>query len=180
MIRPHILLAAPLGLMIMAAPVRAHELSVFAAAKGNDVDGYVTFAGSGRAKNVQWIARNGQGQTLASGFTDAEGRFAFDAPLRPQETIVTANTREGHMASVTLPASAFVAMRGTAPASQAAATPDPRLAAMVEDSVQRQVEPLREQIDALDSGLRFTDIISGVFLILGLAGILSWAMRRRA
>ncbi|WP_246161855.1 hypothetical protein [Segnochrobactrum spirostomi] len=46
-------------------------------------------------------------------------------------------------------------------------------------AVQRQIEPLMEQIEAMDSRLRFTDVISGLFLILGLAGMGLWANGRR-
>lgn len=36
-----------------------------------------------------------------------------------------------------------------------------------------------EQIDRMESRLRFTDMVSGVFLILGLAGMALWAKGRR-
>ena len=54
-----------------------------------------------------------------------------------------------------------------------------QLAALVESAVQRQVEPLLERIEQMDNRLRFTDIMSGIFLIIGLAGIGLWARGRK-
>ena len=42
-----------------------------------------------------------------------------------------------------------------------------------------ELKPLMEQIDRMESRLRFTDMVSGVFLILGLAGMGLWARGRR-
>ena len=50
---------------------------------------------------------------------------------------------------------------------------------MVEDAVQRQVGPLLERIEVMDARMRFTDVMSGVFLIIGLAGIGLWARSRK-
>jgi nickel transport protein len=50
---------------------------------------------------------------------------------------------------------------------------------LVEAAVQRQVAPLLERIEMMDDRLRFTDVMSGIFLIIGLAGIGLWARGRR-
>ena len=64
-------------------------------------------------------------------------------------------------------------------APAAAGFSDEKVAALVEAAVQRQVEPLLERIEQMDDRLRFTDILSGIFLIIGLVGIGLWARARR-
>ena len=51
-------------------------------------------------------------------------------------------------------------------------------AALIEAAVQHQVAPLLERIEAMDDRLRLTDVMSGIFLIVGLAGIGLWARSR--
>ena len=66
------------------------------------------------------------------------------------------------------------------PPSQAASITSAQIAALVDVAVQRQIAPLMEQIEQMDSRLRFTDVLSGLFLILGLAGMGLWVYGRRA
>lgn len=173
--------------LAFAGPAQAHKLKVFATVEGGTVKGYAFFIGGGRAVGTPWIAKGEAGAKIAEGLTDGEGRFAFPAPQPPADATVTVDTREGHIASATLPASRFggtvVPATPPSPAGESpapAAGDDARLAALVEAAVQRQVEPLMEQIEQLDSRLRLADVVSGVFLILGLAGMALWARGRRA
>lgn len=179
------LLLLPLVMALaFAGPAQAHKLKVFATVEGGQVKGYGFFIGGGRAAEAVWTAKDPAGAALASGTTDGEGRFAFPAPQPPVDATVTVDTREGHVASVTLPAARFggatpVPARAVdEPAPVAAA--DARLDAVVEAAVQRQVAPLMERIEQMDSRLRVADVMSGVFLILGLAGMALWAKGRRA
>lgn len=178
------LLTGVLLALAFIGPAQAHKLKVFATVEGGEVKGYAFFIGGGRAARTAWVARDAAGAPFASGTTDGEGRFAFPAPQRPTDTTVTVDTREGHVASMTLPASRFGgAAVAAAPAlptdGPTTMDPDARLAALVEAAVQRQVAPLLERIEQLDARLRYADILSGVFLILGLAGIGLWARARR-
>lgn len=181
-----------LFLLAFAAPAQAHKLKVFATVAGDSIAGYAFFIGGGRPQGTPWVAKDGAGSTVASGTTDAEGRFAFALPAATAgDVTVTVDTREGHIASATLtaarlaggaaPSPSLAAATGSpAPDSPASAVADTRpLDAIVEAAVQRQVEPLLERIEELDARLRVTDIVSGVFLILGLAGMALWARGRR-
>ncbi|RTL95181.1 cobalamin biosynthesis protein CbiL [Ancylobacter aquaticus] len=173
-------------LLVLAfiGPAQAHKLKVFATVEGGEVKGYAFFIGGGRAAQTAWVATDAAGAPLAAGTTDGEGRFAFPVPQPPTDATVTVDTREGHVASMTLPASRFGgASVAAAPAlptdGPTPIDPDARLAALVEAAVQRQVAPLLERIEQLDTRLRYADILSGIFLILGLAGIGLWARGRR-
>lgn len=75
-------------------------------------------------------------------------------------------------------APASSAPEGETPPSPAVPTSE-ATARMVEDAVQRQVGPLLERIEVMDARMRFTDVMSGVFLIIGLAGIGLWARSRK-
>lgn len=174
--------------LAMASPATAHKLKVFASVAGDQISGYGFFIGGGRAQETDWEAKDKAGTVLAGGKTDTEGRFSFAAPVPvTSDIIVTLNTEEGHIASTTLTAERFGA-DSAVPASEqttpeTGATPSPetspvsteQTAALVEAAVQRQVEPLLERIEQMDSRMRYTDILSGVFLIVGLAGIGLWA-----
>lgn len=178
------LLTGLLLALAFSGPAQAHKLKVFATVEGGEVKGYAFFIGGGRAAQTAWAATNATGAPLASGTTDGEGRFAFPVPQPPTDATVTVDTREGHVASVTLPASRFggrAVAAAPAPPTDGPSPmidPDARLAGLVEAAVQRQVAPLLERIEQLDARLRYADILSGIFLILGLAGIGLWAMGR--
>lgn len=172
--------------MAFAGPAQAHKLKVFATVEGGEVTGYAFFIGGGRAAGAAWTAKDPAGTTLASGTTDGEGSFAFPVPQPPVDATMTVDTREGHVAAATLPASRFGGaaavspppVDGPAPAVEAEG--EARLAALVEAAVQRQVTPLMERIEQMDDRLRLADVMSGIFLILGLAGMALWAKGRRA
>lgn len=169
-------------------------MRVFARVEGAQVSGYGFFLGGGRPQGVAWAARMGE-SPIAQGVTDTEGGFAFVAPVPVSAPVtVLLDTGEGHMATATLPPERFGASQppaipaqsqsGAAPAT-AANAPAPEdlapaeVAALVEAAVARQVAPLQERIAQLDARLRFVDLLSGVFLILGLAGMALWARGRR-
>lgn len=179
----------------LANPAAAHKLKVFAAVKGDAVAGYAFFVGGGRAKGTPWIAKDANGTVIATGETDAEGNFRL-VPPRPvvSDIIITVDTREGHIASAVIAATRFGALPAAAapaPSPKTVVAPDQagatgaaqlskdEVAALVEAAVQRQVEPLLERIEQMDDRLRFTDILSGIFLIIGLAGMGLWARARR-
>ncbi|MCK0206623.1 cobalamin biosynthesis protein CbiL [Starkeya koreensis] len=168
----------------LAVPAQAHKLKVFATVEGTSVAGYAFFIGGGRPHGTPWTAKDSSGE-IAGGTTDAEGRFAFTLPPAGAagDVTVTVDTREGHIASATLSAARLggSAAPATAMAVRTAA-PTPAttdITAAVEAAVQRQVEPLLERIEELDARLRVTDIVSGIFLILGLGGMALWARGRR-
>ncbi|MEW5423032.1 cobalamin biosynthesis protein CbiL [Amorphus sp. 3PC139-8] len=173
--------------LALTAPAAAHKLKVFAAVKGEAVMGYAFFIGGGRAKKTPWVAKDGEGAVIAEGKTDEEGNFRFVPPPSLASAItITVDTQEGHIASATLAASRFGAVPAAASDAPAdvSATDDASeagkedIAALVDAAVQRQVEPLLERIEEMDARLRFADILSGIFLIIGLAGMALWARGR--
>lgn len=49
----------------------------------------------------------------------------------------------------------------------------------IERAVERQINPLLERLEVMDARLRYTDVLAGIFLIIGLAGIGLWILSRR-
>lgn len=178
------LLLALAALLALASPAAAHRLKLFATVEGGEVAGYAFFIGGGRAQGTDWRARDAAGGEIAEGQTGADGTYRFAVPAGPPQPLtITVDTHEGHVATLTLPAERFGgAPEAPAPVVQttpAAPRDDAALAALVEGAVERAVAPLEAQIDALQSRMRLTDIVSGVFLILGLGGMLLYLRGRR-
>ena len=181
-----------LAIMGTCLPAMAHKLKVFAAAEGRTVSGYAFFVGGSRPQGAAWTATNAAGGRLADGRTDDEGRFSFDIPADDlSDVTIAVDTGDAHVASVVLPAGRLgrppphLASETGAAAAAEGAVDDPQaspeqIASMVETALQRQIEPLLERIEQMDSRLRFTDVLSGIFFIVGLAGIGLWARTRRS
>ena len=79
------------------------------------------------------------------------------------------------------PAPASMGPAGTVPApAPDTRAPDTRAIELAVDrAVERQIRPLLEAYDAAEGRLRFNDIVGGIGMIVGLAGIALWAASRR-
>lgn len=184
-------------LLATVAPAEAHKLKVFATVEDNAIVGYAFFVGGSRAQGTDWTAKTAEGTEIAHGQTGDDGTYHIDLPEKVTSAItVTVDTHEGHIASATLPAARFGPVTagaatvaapadpsgpapGAVPQSAAPAT-DAALAHLVAAAVQHEIEPLQEQIEEMDLRLRYSDIVSAICLILGLAGIGLYVRSRRA
>ena len=177
------------ALLALALPAQAHKLKVFATVEGDRVTGYAFFVGGGRAQGTDWRATGADGTEIATGKTGTDGGYGFVPPQPvPAPLTITVDTHEGHIASATLGPERFGAPAPEVVASATDAAPpypgaapqdSAELARLVEAAVQRQIVPLQEQIEAMDSRLQITDVLSGLFLILGLGGIVLYLRGRR-
>lgn len=166
---------------VYSSPALAHSLRVFATLERDNVSGYGFFVGGGRPKAAEWTAAMG-GQDIAEGHTDAEGAFSFAIPGQVDGPVtVTVNSGEGHIATRVLGIERFAARPEQAPIVETpAASATPPTEAMVQVAVAREIAPLMERIEHMDARMRVTDVISGLCLIFGIAGIALWARGRRA
>ncbi|MBB5047417.1 nickel transport protein [Rhodopseudomonas rhenobacensis] len=165
----------------------AHKMKLFATAEGAVVSGYVYFSPGGRAQDAQIAATAADGATVFSGRTDAQGGFRFEVQRRADYRIA-ADGGDGHEAHFTITAAELPQSLPAEPAptptttaappssppptaAVAPAPPLPDLAALVEQSVARQIRPLREQLDSYQETLRWHDVLGGLGYIIGLGGL---------
>lgn len=177
------LILALLVLAATAGPAAAHRLKLFATIEDGRIAGYAFFIGGGRPEGATVVIRGADGQELYRGATDAEGRFAWTPPAAGT-FIVTADSRDGHVAEVRLGTGRFTPLPSPAPspAPDQAAMPTTDTAAIetaVDRAVARQIRPLLEAYDEAEGRLRFNDIMGGIGMIIGLAGAALWATSRR-
>ncbi len=178
----------------ICTPAFAHSLKLFATVEGNVVRGYGFFVGGGRPRGVGWAAQM-DGKTVAEGKTDDEGAFRFPVPATISGPLtVKINSGDGHVASKTLAAERFGTVltpdREPKAATAATAAPVARKSApktiatglteaQLRSVVAHEITPLLERIEEMDARVRLADVIAGICLIFGLAGITMWAKSRR-
>jgi len=175
--------------LLLAAPAHAHKLKVFATTEGARVLGSAYFAGGGVAAGIAVTVDGPAGETLFQGRTDESGRFAFDAARRVDHRI-SVDGGDGHFARFTVPAAD---LPPTLPAGERggvseAAPAIPGVGAAVapaaptcgEESLARQIRPLREQIEAWHEKIWWHDVLGGLGYIVGLAGLAFGLTRRGA
>jgi nickel transport protein len=183
MVAVRVALGALALVVLAAAPAEAHRLRVFATVEGGMIEGYAFFVGGGRPDDadVRFVRA---GEVVHATTTDAEGAFAW-RPVEPGPITVVVDPGGGHSAEVTLGAERFA----TAPAGDAAPAPasqapspdplDPAIEAAIEAAVARQIRPLLDAQVEAQSRIRFNDVMGGVGMIVGLAGVALWARTRR-
>jgi nickel transport protein len=178
--------------MTLASAANAHRLKVFATVEAGAITGYGFFVGGGRPRGSAVIIRDANGQEVFKGETDEEGRFSW-RPSSPSDFTISVDTREGHMAEARIAANRFSVeasnpvQAAPAIASTVAAKPAdagqphaPDMSALIESAVSRQVRPVLERLEALDGSLQLRDIVSGICMIFGLAGIALWIISRKS
>jgi len=161
-------LLAVLALILAVSPAHAHKLKLFVTQEGAEISGKAYFAGGGAAADLDGQVLDVQGQVVARLRTDTEGRFRF-TPAVNAALRIRFESGDGHMAEATL--------------GQPAAIPPPHPAAAadldVETAITRQLTPLKEQLDRMESRARLSDIVGGVGLIAGLFGAYAWIAASR-
>lgn len=184
-------LFALLILLCGPGPALAHKLKLFVTLEGDEISGYAFFVGGGRPRGAAWRVQDAAGTVLQDGTTDDQGAFRWQTPGAADYTVVV-DAGDGHGATTTLLASRFAgaavptplalpdSQSDTAAASPVDRVPVDQVEALVARAVQRETAPLLARIEEMDSRLRLTDLVSGVFLILGAAGGILWLTGKRA
>jgi nickel transport protein len=179
-----------LALAGLLSPAEAHRLKVFAAVVGANIEGKAYFVGGGPAVNVSATLRDRSEKIVDEGLTDMEGRFALTAPAREDLTVVV-DALDGHVARFTiaaarlpetLPAGEGGGLPAATPAEGAGPVPiDPLPTASAEEIaaiVARQIEPVVEQLDSLESSIRLHDVLGGLGYIIGIFGLFAFLKSR--
>jgi nickel transport protein len=192
----------------ISQPCSAHSIKVFAMVEGDVISGYAYSRGGDRIRNQPIVIQDADGVVFGETTTDDNGEFTFPATQRIDHVIIL-ETADGHRASFSVSADEFpetLAPSGT-PSEEVAAEPTvenpqskPSVTAetpkqesepggqsiagdeigqIVETAVNRQIRPLREQLEAYESKTRLHDTLGGIGYIIGIAGIAFYFMGKQ-
>jgi nickel transport protein len=198
-----------LAIAIASSPAQAHLLKVFATVEGGSVSGYGFFVGGGRPEGSALIITDKDGRELYKGTTDERGAFSWSPPQPQMMTVTIdagdGHVAHANLAAERF----GIASTGQAQAVNegpvnVAASPPPAadapassnglvgcgpstmpanlnglIANAVDTAVARQVRPLMEAYSESDGRARLNDVVGGVGMIFGLAGVAMWATARR-
>lgn len=189
-------------------PCHAHKVKMFASAENNVITGYVYYTTGGQPKHATVLVQNSMGKTLAEVTTNEKGEFSFIAENR-QDYIFVLELADGHRATFRLtadelPESLPAAATGhIAPPDQTQHTQQDgkaipsidntlfpqnsldsqisleELEKIVGKAVNKQIRPLREQLEHYEEKIRLHDILGGVGYIIGLMGLGYFIAARR-
>lgn len=199
-----------LGALVASGGAAAHKLKAFATAEGAKVEGYAYFTPGGRAHQADVTVTAGPDASvvLKTGVTP-EGDFSFTAKQHI-DYVITVDGGDSHIASYTVHAaelpdtlptptdgtilpldsptlktppsdSASAPTVAEDPVAGAGVTVDPKvLRELIRESVAREVNPLREQLDEFKESVTWHDVLGGIGYIFGLCGVAFWFAGRRA
>lgn len=182
--------------VLICPAAAAHRLNVFATADGAQIHGSTYFSDDKPARDVLVHVLGPDNQKLGETRTNDRGKFDYTAQHACDHTFVV-ETIDGHRGTFTVkaaelpetlpklgnaaatspPAKAEAATppSGTSAAAPGTGTPanDAAMRALVEEAVSRELEPLREQLDAYQHSIRVHDILGGIGYIVGVMGVLA-------
>ncbi|MBK1663087.1 hypothetical protein CKO38_03515 [Rhodospirillum rubrum] len=175
---------------------------MFASVEGAEIVGSAYFGGGRYPQGVTVRFSAPDGRELGSAVTGADGGFRFLAREGVDHVIVV-NSGDGHRAEMTVPARDLppglpggarngapapavpVAVAALAAAGEGGAGND--LAALagsdlaaLDALLSRKLRPIEDRLDAQDERIAFHDILGGIGYILGLVGLASLLLARRA
>lgn len=175
----------------------AHQLRVFAMAEGATITGYAYFSGGVKAKGAKVAIFAPDGSRLGEVQTGEAGAFRFPATVRVDHRLI-ADAGAGHVAEFTVKAEELpdtlsgknseplpeILVMNAATAAQVPQLPMTKTAAeslqrMIEQSVARQIRPLREQLNAYEAKVRWHDVLGGIGYIFGIVGVACYWLGRR-
>lgn len=178
------------GALLQATPAWAHKLFVFAAVRGNVIEGEVYYQGGDAARDIKMTVLGPDGTKLAEATTDQDGKFSYEPRFLGDHRMV-ADAGFGHRIETTVPAAElpqdlppFVAE--TSPDSGAAGSneshpqvPSRSVPNSDMQALTQQVTALRQDLDKWKAQLRMQDLLGGIGYILGLMGLASYLLRKR-
>lgn len=177
--RPSQLAAA--WLLTLSLPAHAHLLKVFSYVEGGNLHGNVYFSGGEPARAASIKIRNASGDLLESLVANEKGEFVTEVTATTA-LLVIADSGDGHRAEWTVSRDEInpVTYASKNTSTKTTAAGDPQLLALVEQAVARQIGPLRRELQASQQRARLSDIVGGIGLIFGIAGVVLWWRSRSA
>jgi nickel transport protein len=174
----------------------AHRVIVFAWVEGDTVHVESKFPGGKKVHHGQVLVYDAEGELVIEGETDEEGAFDFQVPGKSSLRIVL-DAGMGHRAEWVIPAKEVqgvvpekaedpvepqesAAQEGGAFTSPASAVTLREIEAVVEETVEKKLQPvLRMLAESRQQGPSFSEILGGIGYIVGLVGLAAYLHYRR-
>jgi nickel transport protein len=191
----HRAIAALVWLLLTATGADAHLLKAFATVEDGEISGFAFFVGGGRPSGAEVKFVDPTGAVVARLTTNDEGRFRW-VPGVVQRYTVSVDAGDGHIAEAVIEADRLggAAVAGSPTDSVAdnggsgsapvggidPAQLEQTIQRAVDRAVERQVRPLLEAYAQAENRVRFNDVVGGIGMIVGLAGVALWFSGRRS
>ncbi len=203
------LIAVFSALMGLSMNAQAHSLHVFAMGNGDIIDGYTYFGGGARPHNGEIQLLDRDDKLLFTGTTDDQGEFRIrishrqdyvikansgdghiaeftingdelssQLPKAAQDSEITVSEITGTAITPKAPAPIMGMGNKTETDGMIALSRD-ELADLIDAAVARHVRPLREQLVAYEDKVRFSDLLGGIGIIIGIFGVFAWVKAGR-
>jgi len=177
-------------IFILAVPIDAHNVNIFAWVDGDRVYTESKFSGGRKAKNATVEVYDNQGNKLLEGKTDENGAFAFTIPQKTSLKVVLI-AGMGHRSEWTLPLDEIAPgmsqrpaldMRAEIEPPQISESPQPmmppsgpsaeEIQSVVEKALDQKLRPLiKLMVESRKQGPSVSDIFGGIGYIAGLVGV---------
>jgi nickel transport protein len=194
----HAIIAAALWICLFwAAPLRAHNATIFAWVDGETVHTESKFSGGRKARNAAVEVYDSAGTKLLEGKTDENGEFSFRIPRKTELKLVLV-AGMGHQAEWTVPLDEISPSASAAGSSEAGPESQPakeknrsgpmvqsgpsvqEIRSVVEEAVDQKLAPvIRLLIESRKQGPSFSEIVGGIGYIVGLVGLAAYLHSRK-
>jgi nickel transport protein len=179
------------SLSVIAELAEAHGLKALVTVEGTSLVGSAHLTPGRPLRHATVTVTDADGNVLATTITDDAGHFEVEAKRRVDHRI-TVGGADGHVATYTVRADELPdsllpsppnplpqAGEGSNKTLPALPAPDADWRAFIDQSIARQVRPLREQLDAYQEKIWWHDVLGGIGYILGLGGLAFGLSERR-
>lgn len=187
-------------LLLFGTPCYAHKVKMFASAENNVITGYVYYTTGGKPKKATVLVEDQRGDRLGEVMTNENGEFTFRAEIRQDHRFIL-ELADGHYATFTLTADELPESLPAAETEQVAPPKGRQhaeqegerissinekllpqnnsalqisleeLEKIIDKTVNKQIRPLREQLEKYEEKIRLHDILGGIGYIIGLMGL---------
>jgi nickel transport protein len=183
--------------LVVASPLEAHRVTIFAWVEGDTVYTESKFPGGKKVNKGKIIVYDLKGNRLLEGTSNAQGEFAFKIPEKRALRIVL-QAGVGHRAEWIVPleeikgitADSAEALSNASTGAKETAKqvlPSPMsnfesndVERIVEEALDRKLKPIiKILMESRDRGPTLKDILGGIGYILGLVGVASYFHYRR-
>ena len=186
-------------MLLVAAPAKAHRVTIFAWSEGDLVHTVSKFSGGKTVKNGRVTVYDLQGNLFLEGATDEQGNFSFTAPAKGALRIVL-NTGAGHRAEWILEASDMdpkspaetdsigmprerITQQQEEPVPQSGSAMSDlaveEIQGAIERALDKKLQPVIEMItETRTEGPSVRDVVGGLGYIIGLVGMAAYLHSR--